>query len=119
MKYKFLILYVPFTQAEAESVFSIQKWMLSGRRTTMTPANFNAHSCMRLKRRIDEVKIEIGDKGYNVDILSMTREENGVHISLKSRDFSFNKFIGILKILGISSRQCKENTNDELLIKSL
>jgi hypothetical protein len=41
----------------------------------------------------DEVKIEIGDKGYSVDILSMTREENGVHISLKSRDFSFNKFM--------------------------
>ena len=52
------VLYVPPTQTAAESAFSIQKWMLSGRRATMTPANCNLRmACMRLKRRINEVKM--------------------------------------------------------------
>ena len=57
------VLYVPPTQTAAESAFSIQKWMLSGRRATRIPANCNlrmvGRSCMRLKRRIDEVKMEM------------------------------------------------------------
>ena len=54
------VLYVPPTQTAAESAFSIQKWMLSGRRATMTPATCNVRmvgrSCMRFKRRIEDVK---------------------------------------------------------------
>ena len=57
------VLYVPPTQTEAESAFSIQKWMLSGRRATMTPTNCNVRmvgrSCMRFKRRIEDVKKEM------------------------------------------------------------
>ena len=43
--------------------FSIQTWLLSGRRATMTPKNCNVRifgrSCKRLKRRIKEVEAEI------------------------------------------------------------
>ena len=57
------VLYVPPTQTAAESALSNQQWMLSGRRATMTPANCNlrmvGRSCMRLKRRNDEVKMEM------------------------------------------------------------
>ena len=57
------VLYVSPTQTAAESAFSVQKWLLSGRRATMIPANRNlqmiGRSCMRLKRWIDEVKTEI------------------------------------------------------------
>ena len=57
------VLYVPPTETEAETAFSIQKWLLSGRRATMTPENCNARmvgrSCKRLKRRIQEVESEI------------------------------------------------------------
>ena len=57
------VLYAPPTQIATESVFSVQKWLLSGRRATMTPANRNlrmvGRSCMRLKQWIDEVKIEM------------------------------------------------------------
>ena len=57
------VLYVPPTQTAAESAFSIQKWMLSGRRVTMTPTNCNVRmvgrSCMRFKRRIEDVKKEM------------------------------------------------------------
>ena len=57
------VLYVPPTETEAETAFSIQKWLLSGRRATMTPENCNARmvgrSCNRLKRRIQEVESEI------------------------------------------------------------
>ena len=57
------VLYVPPTQTAAESAFSIQKWMLSGRRATMTPTNCNVRmvgrSCMRFKRRIEDVKKEM------------------------------------------------------------
>ena len=61
------VLYAPPTQIATESVFSVQKWLLSGRRATMTPANRNlrmvGRSCMRLKRWIDEVKIEMQHPG--------------------------------------------------------
>ena len=57
------VLYVPPTQIATESVFSVQKWLLSGRQATMTPANRSlriaGRSCMRLKRWIDEVKTEV------------------------------------------------------------
>ena len=57
------VLYAPPTQTAAESAFSIQKWMLSGRRATMTPTNCNVRmvgrSCMRFKRRIEDVKKEM------------------------------------------------------------
>ena len=57
------VLYIPPTETEAETAFSIQKWMLSGRRATMTPENCNlrmiGRSCKRLKRRIREVENEI------------------------------------------------------------
>ena len=43
--------------------FSIQTWLLSGRRVTMTPENCNVRifgrSCKSLKRRIKEVEAEI------------------------------------------------------------
>ena len=48
------VLYVPPTQIATESVFTVQKWLLSGRQATMTPANRSlrmaGRSCMRLKR---------------------------------------------------------------------
>ena len=57
------VLYVPPTETEAETAFSIQKWLLSGRRATMTPENCNVRmvgrSCKRLTRRIKEVEAEI------------------------------------------------------------
>ena len=57
------VLYVPPTETEAETAFSIQKWLLSGRRATMTPSNCNARmvgrSCKMLKRRIQEVQKEM------------------------------------------------------------
>ena len=49
------VLYVPPTQIAVESAFFIQKWMLSGRRATMTPTNCNVRmvgrSCKMLKKR--------------------------------------------------------------------
>ena len=57
------VLYVPPTQTAAEFAFSVQKWLLSGRRVTMTPTNCNSRvvgrSCMRLKVRFDEVKMQM------------------------------------------------------------
>ena len=57
------VLYVPPTQTATESAFSIQKWMLSGRRATMAPTNCNVRmvgrSCMRFKHRIEDVKKEM------------------------------------------------------------
>ena len=57
------VLYVPPTQTAAESAFSIQKWMLSGRRATTTPANCNLRlverSCKQLKRHIQEAQREL------------------------------------------------------------
>ena len=57
------VLYVPPTQTAAESAFSTQKWMLSGRRATMTPSNCNmrmvGRSCKRLKRQMQEAQLEI------------------------------------------------------------
>ena len=60
------VLYVPPTETLAETAFSIQKWMLSSRRSTMTPTNCNirmvGRSCKRLKRRIEQVKAEMRAK---------------------------------------------------------
>ena len=57
------VLYVPPTQTAAESDFSTQKWMLSGRRANMTPSNCNIRmverSCKRLKRHMREAEFEI------------------------------------------------------------
>ena len=57
------VLYVPPTQTASESAFSIQKWMLSGRRATMTQSNCNlrmvGRSCKQLKRRIESAKLEM------------------------------------------------------------
>ena len=51
-------LYVPPTQIAVESAFFIQKWMLSGRRATMTPANCNIGMFQRSK----ETKMHVQKK---------------------------------------------------------
>ena len=57
------VLYVPPKETEAETAFSIQKWLLSGRLATMMPDNCNVRmsdrSLQRSKSLIQEVESEI------------------------------------------------------------
>ena len=58
-----MVLYIPPTQAKAESVFSFQKWLIGNRAVSLTPANCDARvrgrSCKKLKRKLNEAKKEM------------------------------------------------------------